>query len=84
MFCVCSFKVRVLGTSPEMIDNAENRFKFSRLLDSINISQPEWKELTTLEVSGMQSVSMVCFQSVDFEAILFMSRFFLHVISFRG
>ena len=44
-------QVRVLGTSPEMIDNAENRFKFSRLLDNVKILQPKWKELTTLEVS---------------------------------
>jgi len=33
-----------------MIDNAENRFKFSRMLDSIGILQPTWKELTTMEV----------------------------------
>merc|ERR1719322_770973 len=42
-------KVPVLGTSPEFIDNAENRFKFSRTLDTINISQPRWKELTNIE-----------------------------------
>eukprot|EP00794_Sanderia_malayensis_P004695 gene4695-5310_t len=42
-------EVRVLGTSPEMIDNAENRFKFSRMLDGIGILQPVWKELTTME-----------------------------------
>lgn len=35
-----------MGTSPEMIDNAENRFKFSRLLDMIGVEQPRWKELT--------------------------------------
>ena len=40
--------VNVLGTSPESIDNAENRFKFSRMLDSIQISQPRWKELTNM------------------------------------
>ncbi|XP_003739459.1 CAD protein [Galendromus occidentalis] len=40
---------RVLGTSPESIDAAENRFKFSRMLDSIGISQPRWKELSTVE-----------------------------------
>lgn len=40
---------RVLGTSPESIDAAENRFKFSRMLDSIGISQPRWKELSTTE-----------------------------------
>ena len=42
-------KIPILGTSPEMIDNAENRYKFSRLLDTIGIDQPEWKELTTLD-----------------------------------
>ncbi|KAM9617172.1 multifunctional protein CAD isoform 5-T5 [Morphnus guianensis] len=40
---------RILGTSPEAIDSAENRFKFSRLLDSIGISQPLWKELSDME-----------------------------------
>ncbi|XP_076067925.1 carbamoyl-phosphate synthetase 2, aspartate transcarbamylase, and dihydroorotase rudimentary isoform X2 [Oratosquilla oratoria] len=42
-------KARILGTSPESIDGAENRFKFSRMLDRIGISQPQWKELTNLE-----------------------------------
>uniref|UniRef100_A0A3Q4BKN8 Multifunctional protein CAD n=1 Tax=Mola mola TaxID=94237 RepID=A0A3Q4BKN8_MOLML len=37
---------RILGTSPEFIDCAENRFKFSRMLDTIRISQPQWKELS--------------------------------------
>ena len=41
--------VTVLGTSPEMIDNAENRYKFSRMLDKIGVDQPMWKELTSLE-----------------------------------
>ncbi|EDO29083.1 predicted protein, partial [Nematostella vectensis] len=44
-----SFEARIFGTSPEYIDNAENRFKFSRLLDNIGILQPQWKELTTVE-----------------------------------
>ena len=39
--------VRVLGTSPEMIDSAENRYKFSRMLDRIGVDQPTWKELTS-------------------------------------
>jgi carbamoyl-phosphate synthase large subunit len=38
--------LRILGTSPESIDTAENRFKFGRLLDSLGIDQPAWKELT--------------------------------------
>lgn len=42
-------KVRILGTSPEMIDQAENRYKFSRMLDSINVDQPRWRDLTSIE-----------------------------------
>ncbi|ORZ40002.1 protein URA1 [Catenaria anguillulae PL171] len=41
--------VKVLGTSPEMIDSAENRYKFSRMLDKIGVDQPKWKELTSHE-----------------------------------
>ena len=41
--------VNVLGTSPEMIDTAENRYKFSRMLDRIEVDQPTWKELTSFE-----------------------------------
>ena len=40
--------VKILGTSPEMIDTAENRYKFSRMLDQIGVDQPAWKELTSL------------------------------------
>ena len=39
----------ILGTQPKYIDNAEDRHKFSALLDSIGVDQPAWKELTTLE-----------------------------------
>lgn len=41
--------VKVLGTSPEMIDMAENRYKFSRMLDRIYVDQPAWKELTSIQ-----------------------------------
>ncbi|PLB44442.1 aspartate carbamoyltransferase [Aspergillus steynii IBT 23096] len=41
--------VNILGTSPEMIDGAENRYKFSRMLDRIDVDQPSWKELTSIE-----------------------------------
>ncbi|GCE97483.1 carbamoyl-phosphate synthase [Zygosaccharomyces mellis] len=41
--------VKILGTSPEMIDGAENRYKFSRMLDQINVDQPAWKELTSMK-----------------------------------
>ncbi|KAK9731180.1 Carbamoyl-phosphate synthase small chain, CPSase domain [Popillia japonica] len=42
-------QTRILGTSPDSIDGAENRFKFSRMLDRIGILQPRWKELTNLK-----------------------------------
>ncbi|KAI8855100.1 hypothetical protein BC829DRAFT_426735 [Chytridium lagenaria] len=45
--------VKILGTSPEMIDNAENRYKFSRLLDKIGVDQPQWKELTSIEEASV-------------------------------
>ena len=41
--------VAVLGTSPVSIDRAENRHKFSAMLDQLGIDQPRWKELTTDE-----------------------------------
>ncbi|XP_059617479.1 CAD protein [Phlebotomus argentipes] len=42
---------KVMGTSPEAVDRAENRFKFSRLLDTKGILQPRWKELTDHEAA---------------------------------
>ncbi|MBD3374440.1 carbamoyl-phosphate synthase (glutamine-hydrolyzing) large subunit [candidate division KSB1 bacterium] len=41
--------VQVLGTSALSIDNAEDRHKFSKLLDELQIDQPEWKELTSID-----------------------------------
>ena len=42
-------QVSVLGTSPVDIDRAENRHKFSSLLDELKIDQPRWKELTSMD-----------------------------------
>lgn len=42
-------KARVLGTDPNDIDKAEDRHKFSSILDSIGVDQPAWKELTSYE-----------------------------------
>lgn len=39
---------RILGTTPEMIDSAENRYKFSRMCDKIGVDQPQWKELSSI------------------------------------
>jgi len=41
--------IPILGTSPLDIDRAENRFKFSEMLDQMQVDQPEWKELSSLE-----------------------------------
>lgn len=41
--------VRILGTSAENIDKAEDRHKFSSIVDALNVDQPAWSELTTLE-----------------------------------
>lgn len=41
--------VPILGTSPVSIDRAENRHKFSSMLDSLGIDQPEWRELTSMD-----------------------------------
>ncbi|KKY21683.1 putative carbamoyl-phosphate synthase arginine-specific large chain [Phaeomoniella chlamydospora] len=39
---------KVLGTDPKDIDKAEDRHKFSQILDSIGVDQPAWKELTSV------------------------------------
>ena len=41
--------VPILGTSPLSIDRAENRHKFSAMLDSLKIDQPRWAEVTSME-----------------------------------
>ena len=44
-----SQKVPILGTSPLSIDRAENRHKFSAMLDELGIDQPRWKEASSIE-----------------------------------
>jgi carbamoyl-phosphate synthase large subunit len=41
--------MKILGTSPEQIDRAEDRHKFSSLLDQLGIDQPVWEELGSVE-----------------------------------
>ncbi|MDE6524570.1 MAG: carbamoyl phosphate synthase large subunit, partial [Paramuribaculum sp.] len=41
--------VNILGTSARSIDNAEDRNKFSAMLDRIGVDQPRWRELTSFE-----------------------------------
>lgn len=54
--------VKVFGTSPESIDRAENRYKFSRMLGEIGVDQPKWKELTTFKeaMKFCESVQYPC------------------------
>ena len=42
-------QINILGTSANSIDNAEDRHKFSSMLDNLKIDQPRWKELTSIE-----------------------------------
>ena len=43
--------VKVLGTDPEKIDMAEDRHKFSSVLDKIGVDQPEWIEVMSVEAA---------------------------------
>ncbi|MBO8476557.1 MAG: carbamoyl-phosphate synthase (glutamine-hydrolyzing) large subunit [Bacteroidetes bacterium] len=40
--------VNILGTTAKSIDNAEDRHKFSSMLDDLGIDQPRWRELTSM------------------------------------
>jgi carbamoyl-phosphate synthase large subunit len=42
---------KVLGTDPLRIDSAEDRHKFSSILDSIGVDQPEWVEATSVDIA---------------------------------
>lgn len=54
----------ILGTSPKDIDRAEDRHKFSSLLDELQIDQPEWKEFS--ELSGASTFA----ESVGYPVIV--------------
>ena len=41
--------VNILGTTAKSIDNAEDREKFSAMLDRIHVDQPRWKELSSMD-----------------------------------
>lgn len=41
--------INILGTSAKSIDNAEDRHKFSAMLDELGIDQPRWRELTSFD-----------------------------------
>uniref|UniRef100_A0A7S2UQ81 Carbamoyl phosphate synthase arginine-specific large chain n=1 Tax=Attheya septentrionalis TaxID=420275 RepID=A0A7S2UQ81_9STRA len=41
--------VKIMGTTAKMIDNAEDRMKFSDMIDEIGVQQPRWRELTSAD-----------------------------------
>ena len=43
--------LHILGTSPASIDQAENRFKFSHLLDTIEVEQPRWLDAESVDAA---------------------------------
>lgn len=47
-----AMNVPILGTGAKDIDNAEDREKFSAMLDRIGVDQPEWSELTSMNEIG--------------------------------
>jgi len=49
--------LRVLGTSPEKIDMAENRRTFSNLLDELIVDQPTWEEMSSVEEATSANLS---------------------------
>ena len=56
-----------MGTSAKMIDNAEDRKKFSSALDEIGVQQPRWRELTSTE-SALDFASNVGYPGEPFIA----------------
>lgn len=55
--------VHIVGTSVAAIDCCEDRHKFSRLCDELNIDQPAWKEFTDLR-TAKQFCRQVCLEAL--------------------
>jgi carbamoyl-phosphate synthase large subunit len=68
--------INVLGTDPEMIDTAEDRHKFSAVLDKIGVDQPEWTEATSLEDAKKfaEKVGCVYYSNWSFSFCVFSLR----------
>lgn len=56
--------VNVLGTDPEKIDMAEDRHKFSAVLDSVGVDQPAWAEVSTVAAAKEFAQKVGCVQRV--------------------
>eukprot|EP00948_MAST-09A_sp_MAST-9A-sp1_P003695 g3695.t1 len=59
--------VHILGTSPMSIDMAEDRHKFSALLDALDIDQPKWTEVTT---SSPEKIRDVCENEIGYPVLV--------------
>ena len=67
--------VNIMGTSAKMIDNAEDRKKFSSALDEIGVQQPRWRELTSTE-SALDFASNVGYPGEPFIAFYLLTFYF--------
>jgi len=55
---LAAVNVPIFGTKPEDIDRAEDRHKFSKLLDELEVDQPEWKEF--VEIAEAEAFAESC------------------------
>ena len=65
--------INILGTSAKSIDNAEDREKFSAMLDRIGVDQPRWKELSSVCARGglpRLGTSELCAERCGHECLL--------------
>ena len=67
--------VKILGTPAKMIDNAEDRMKFSDMIDEIGVQQPRWRELTSVD-SALDFASTVGYPGKSFAFICFVTQSF--------
>ena len=59
------FQVTIFGTSPDSIDSAEDRYKFSRKLEGLKISQPNWKKSDNIEDAKVCKINVIFFLELD-------------------
>ena len=55
------FQVTIFGNSPDSIDSAEDRYKFSRKLEGLKISQPNWKKSDNIEDAKVWKIDIIFF-----------------------
>ncbi|VDN19462.1 unnamed protein product [Cylicostephanus goldi] len=63
-------QVNIFGTSPNDIDSAEDRFKFSRKLESLQITQPLWKKSDNIEDAKVAVISLLFCAKVGYPCLI--------------